>query len=534
MTTGNVLYYGDNLDVLRRYVPDESVDLIYLDPPFNSNASYNVLFKAPSGEKAAAQIQAFDDTWHWSHQADEAYQELVTGRTSVAIAKHMTAMRNVLGPSDMLAYLVMMAPRLVELRRVLKPTGSLYLHCDPTASHYLKLLLDAVFGSERFINEVIWKRTFAHNRTVRYGPVHDVLLFYSKGADWFWREQYVPYDDTYIENFYHHVEPGTNRRYMLDNVTSNRPGGRFLWNGKPPPGKRFWGYGEAKMKEFEAEGRLIYSKNGIPRYKRYLDEMPGQLLQDVWVDIPPISSHSSERLGYPTQKPLALLERIIVASCPEDGVVLDPFCGCGTAIDAAEHLDRRWVGIDLTYIAIDLIIKRLRHRYGPDFRSTFTTNGIPEDVQGAQALFARNPFDFERWAVSLVGGEPNQKQVGDQGIDGRIRFDAGAGEVGVAAVSVKGGQQINPSMVQSLVGAMQQEHADMAVLVTMRNPTPGMKQAAEVSGIYRHDISSNTYPKVQIITVAELLKGQRLEMPMVFLPYIKATARAASEAQSLW
>jgi len=197
-------------------------------------------------------------------------------------------------------------------------------------------------------------------------------------------------------------------------------------------------------------------------------------------------------------------------------------------------LDRRWVGIDLTYIAIDLIIKRLRHRYGPDFRSTFTTNGIPEDVQGAQALFARNPFDFERWAVSLVGGEPNQKQVGDQGIDGRIRFDAGAGEVGVAAVSVKGGQQINPSMVQSLVGAMQQEHADMAVLVTMRNPTPGMKQAAEVSGIYRHDISSNTYPKVQIITVAELLKGQRLEMPMVFLPYIKATARAASEAQSLW
>jgi site-specific DNA-methyltransferase (adenine-specific) len=459
--SGNVLYYGDNLDVLHRYVKDESVDLVYLDPPFNSNASYNVLFKTHSGEQASAQIHAFDDTWEWSHQADNTYSELTTGATPVHVAKFMVAMMAVLGRTDLMAYLVMMTPRLIELRRVLKPTGSIYLHCDPTASHYLKMLMDAVFGADNFLNEVIWCYGLGGS-SARYWPrKHDDILWYSQQPD----GQYFVAD-------------------MIP-ATSNRMAGEL---------------------------------------KKALD---------YW-EIPTINNMAKERLGYPTQKPLALLERIVRSSCPEGGIVLDPFCGCGTTIDAAQELKRGWIGIDITYIAIDLIIKRLRHRYGPDIRSTFTTNGIPEDIQGAEALFARNPFDFERWAISLVGGEPNQKQVGDQGIDGRIRFDAGAGKVGVAAVSVKGGQQINPSMVQSLVGAMQQEHADMAVLITMREPTPGMKQAAALSGIYRHDISSNTYPKVQIVTVAELLKGQRLKIPTVFLPYIKATARPASEAQSLW
>jgi DNA modification methylase len=520
------LFYGDNLPVLREKIDDETVDLIYLDPPFNSKATYNVLYESRPGEKSQAQIHAFDDTWHWGPEIEDEYDLLTTSAFPIEVARFLRAMRTVLESSDMMAYLVMMAPRLVEIRRVLKPNGSVYLHCDPTASHYLKLLMDAVFEPQSFVNEIIWKRTSAHNRTVRYGPVHDIILFYAKGEPWYWKEQYVPYDQTYTDSFYRHIEPDTGRRFRLDNVTSNRPGGKYLWQGKPPPGKRYWGYGEETMKRFEAEGRLIYSKNGIPSYKRYLDEMPGQLLQDVWTDIPPIGSHAAERLGYPTQKPIALMERIIKASCPPDGIVLDPFCGCGTTVDAAQATGRRWIGIDVTYIAIDVITTRLEHRYGGEILSTFSTDGIPEDIEGAKALFSRNPFDFETWAVSLVKGQPNEKQVGDKGVDGRISFDAGPDQTGIAVVSVKGGKQVNPSMVQSLVGAMKQANAEIGIFICMNKPTPGMREVADRGGIYRHSATGNKYPKIQIITIAELLAGTKPKMPTVILPYIKAAGAA--------
>ena len=330
----NTLYYGDNLDVLRRYVPDESVDLVYLDPPFNSNASYNVLFKERSGEESPAQIKAFTDTWEWTQESERTFeQEIVLNPETPPNVKEMvSAFRQFIGSNAMMAYLVMMTPRLVQLRRVLKPTGSIYLHCDPTASHYLKLLMDAVFGKENFRTEITWKRTSAHSDTrqgrQQHGRVHDLILFYSKSGSWTWNAIYTEYDQSYVDQFYRHVESGTGRRYRLGDLTG--PGGAAKGN---PSYEvlgvtRYWRYSKDRMAELLKEGRVVQTRPGaVPAYKRYLDEMPGVPLQDLWTDIRPIASQARERLGYPTQKPQALLERIIEASSNEGDVVLDPFCG---------------------------------------------------------------------------------------------------------------------------------------------------------------------------------------------------------------
>lgn len=520
---GNVLYYGDNLEVLRERVGTETIDLVYLDPPFNSNRSYNVLFRRRSGEEAQAQIEAFDDTWTWSQESERQYEDLVAGGAPVRVADAVQAMRRLLGDNDVLAYLVMMTARLVELHRVLKHTGSLYLHCDPTASHYLKILLDAVFGPERFLAEVIWKRTSAHNRVRRFGPVHDTILGYAKGTDWTWNPIYVPYDREYIDRDYRRVEPGTGRRYRISDLTSNNPGSRYEFHGLLPPGGRYWAYAKETLERFESEGRIVWSSNGYPQYKRYLDEMPGQMAQDLWTDVPQINNRSRERLGYPTQKPVTLLERIIQASSDSGQVVLDPFCGCGTTVDAAQKLGRRWIGIDITYLAIDLINKRLKATYGEDIVGTYSIRGIPHDLDGARALFEANPFDFERWVVSLMDGQANEKQVGDKGLDGIIRFpiDNQTG-TGRALVSVKGGRQVNPGMVRDLVGTVQQQHAEMGIFVCMTEPTSGMLEVARKSGSYVWQVSGRQYPKVQVLRVSELLAGKRPDMPTPFLPYVQA------------
>jgi DNA modification methylase len=349
----NRLYYGDNLDVLHRYVRDESVDLVYLDPPFNSARDYNILFAHRDGAKSPAQIRAFEDTWQWDMTAAETFHTVVTAGGQ--IAEVLQAFRVFLGESDMLAYLTMMAPRLAELHRVLRNTGSLYLHCDPTASHYLKVLLDAVFGPTHCRTEIVWKRSSAHSDTKQgrkqHGHIHDVLLFYTKSDEWTWNPLYTPYDPEYIREFYRYVDEETGRRYRLDNLTAAKPGGdtSYEWKGRKPYKGRYWAYSKEKMEKFEKEGRLYYPKGkGTPSYKRYLDEMPGVALQDIWTDIRPLSGQTAERLGYPTQKPEALLERIIASSTDPGDVVLDPFCGCGTTVAAAQKLDRRWVGIDIT------------------------------------------------------------------------------------------------------------------------------------------------------------------------------------------
>ena len=489
MPNNNQLYYGDNLDILRQHVPNESVDLIYLDPPFNSDATYNVLFKTHAGDESRAQIEAFDDTWHWGPQAEEEYEELTRGRTTVEVARFIQAMRTVLGDSDMLAYLVMMAPRLLEMRRVMKPTANIYLHCDPTASHYIKILMDAIFEPKHFINEIIWCYETGGRARNSFPRKHDTILRYglSEKPAFFPAQIALPRDFSTMHETIRIDEDG--RRYQ-----ANIKGGK--------------------------------------EYRYYEDD--GVLPNDWWVDIQALNPAAKERLGYPTQKPLALLDRIILSGTQPGDVVLDPFCGCGTAVDAAQQLDRQWIGIDITYIAIDLIVKRLQHRYGDKIRDSFTTNGIPKDVESADALFARNPFDFERWAVSIVNGQPNQKQVGDRGVDGRIRFDAGMDAPGMAIVSVKGGQQLNPAMVRDLAGTMAHENADMAVLVTRSEPTRGMLDAAASSGVYQLSRALNRYPRIQIMTVAELLDGKRPQMPPIYLPYIQAKSRGDSKAVPLF
>ncbi|MCH9011160.1 MAG: site-specific DNA-methyltransferase, partial [Chloroflexi bacterium] len=366
----NALYYGDNLQVLRDHIPDESVDLIYLDPPFNSNASYNVLFRERTGEESPAQIKAFTDTWKWTQETERTFHEdiILDSSTSSDVKDMITAFREFIGGNALMAYLVMMTPRLVEMRRVLKPSGSIYLHCDPTASHYLKIVMDTIFGKDRFRNEITWKRTTAHGDarqgSSHFGRIHDNILYYSKEKNFTWNQQYTPYDQDYIDRYYKFVDEN-GRRYWKDNLTAAKPGGdtRYEWKGKLPPPNRYWAYSKSNMEKLEAEGRIVYSSTGTPMYKRYLDQMPGRPVQDIWDDIRGLGglgSNKAERLGYPTQKPISLLERIIQSSSNEGYVVLDPFCGCGTAVAAAEKLNRNWIGIDITHLAVTLMKNRLK------------------------------------------------------------------------------------------------------------------------------------------------------------------------------
>lgn len=528
----NKLYYGDNLDVLREHIADNSIDLVYLDPPFNSDRSYNVLFREKSGEEAQAQIEAFDDTWTWSHESEHLYVELMNGPAPVQVKDAVDAMRKLLGDNDVFAYLVMMTVRLIELRRVLKETGSIYLHCDPTASHYLKVLMDAAFGPTNFRNEISWQRSGAKNDPKRYGRSHDVILFFTAGKTFTWSAQYTPFDQKSIEKNYTHIEPETGRRYRRGDLTAAKPGGDvdFEWHGVRPYKGRHWAYSRENLEKMDADGRIEFRKTGMPVYKRYLDEQPGVPLQDIWTDVR-LTSSDKERLGYPTQKPLALLERIIRASSNEGDVVLDPFCGCGTTIDAAEKLKRRWIGIDVTTLAVDLIDARLRHSYGESIRNSYELLGIPRDHAGAAALFARSPFEFERWCVMMLDGQPNQKQTGDKGIDGVIRFPTdGRGNTDKILVSVKGGTT-NPGHVRDLIGTVHSQKAAMGVFVCMSKASKGMSEAANHSGLYNHPRDGKTYPKVQIITVDELLNDKRPNLPSTLLPYFQAQKRVEEDEQ---
>ena len=509
----NTLYYGDNLDVLRRYIADESVDLVYLDPPFNSNATYNVLF-AEHGEKAASQIKAFEDTWTWDDEAARTYFETVQAGGEVANA--LKAFYTLLSTSNMMAYLAMMAPRLVELRRVLKPTGSIWLHCDPTASHYLKLLMDAVFGPENFRNEIVWKRTTAHSDSKRAGRIHDILLFYSKGREYQWNRVYQPYDDAYVERYYRYKDED-GRAYASGDVAAAGPGPARVFRGElrePPPGSH-WRFSQEKLDEHIASGRIFFTKNGFPRYKRYLDEMPGMPLQDIWADkdVQAVVSWSAEGLGYPTQKPEALLERIINASSNEGDVVLDPFCGCGTAIAVAQRLKRRWVGIDITHLAVNLMKHRLLSAFGEGIKAEYDVIGEPVDVAGARQLAKDDPYQFQWWALGLVGARPvEQKKGADKGIDGRIYFHEGdPTDLKQVILSVKAGANLHRNMVHELNGVLQREGAQIGVLITMEEPTKPMREEAAAAGFYESPWGKHR--RLQLFTVAALLDGMRVDAP---------------------
>ncbi|MDR0528472.1 MAG: restriction endonuclease, partial [Zoogloeaceae bacterium] len=435
------------------------------------------------------------------------------GETNVA--EMIQAMRRFLGENDMMAYLVMMARRLLELHRVLKPTGSLYLHCDPIASHYLKIVLDAVFGKTRFGSEISWRRSSAHNdaRQGRRlpGNIRDVILFYTKSETWTWNWLYTPYDESYVRNFYTHVDEKTGRRYRLDNLTAAKSGGDVSYEfcGTRPYKGRYWAYSRENMEKFLAEGRLHFPENGgTPSYKRYLDEMPGVPLQNDWPDIRPVPPN--EYLGYPTQKPLALLERIVQASSNEGDVVLDPFCGCGTAVHAAQKLGRKWIGIDVTHLAIALIEKRLKDAF-PGVG--FAVLGTPRDMEGARDLAARDKYQFQWWACSLVNAQPYQgkKKGADGGIDGLIYFQDEPKAHKKIVVSVKGG---GVAMVRDLVGVLERERAEIGLFVTLAPPTRPMLAEAAKAGFYRSPALSGEFPRLQLLTVEGLLEGrERAEYP---------------------
>ena len=519
----NHLHYGDNLTVLRDSIRDASVDLIYLDPPFNSNASYNVLFKGPAGAKSAAQIEAFDDTWHWNDSAEAAFGDVMRGGNA-ADSTMLRAIRGFLGDNDMMAYLAMMAVRLVELHRVLRPTGSLYLHCDPTASHYLKILLDAVFGKASFVNEIIWKRTSAHSSAKRWGPVHDTLLFYAKSTEMLWNKTHEKYDEDYVKKFYRHSDE--RGLYQVDNLTgAGRRGGD---SGKPwrdvdvNTKGRHWAVPIALLQrlglngeidgmttqqklDFLDENDLIYwpPNNGMPRLKRHLDYQPGVAIQDIVTDVAPLSAHARERLGYPTQKPVALLERILNASSNPGDTVLDPFCGCGTTVHAAQKLGRNWIGIDVTHLAVGLIEKRLRDAFEG---VQFTTHGTPQDLDGARDLAARGQFhEFEKWALSLIAAQPGNlgKKGADKGIDGNLYF--GAKHEGRAIVSVKAGDNIGVAMIRDLRGVIEREGAAIGVFLTLTEPSKPM--ITEAAGAGQFDLPGFApVPRIQIVTIAQAMQ----------------------------
>ena len=517
----NTLYYGDNLDVLRRYIQDESVDLVYLDPPFKSDQDYNVLFAEQDGSRAAAQIKAFGDMWQWDEASARAYQDVVEAGGQVS--QVLQSFRGFLGDNDMLAYLAMMAPRLVELRRALKPTGSLYLHCDPTASHYLKILLDAIFGPMNFRNEITWQRTESHNTAGRYGNVADILLFYVKSEEATWNRCFhrysgQKYSPQQMQRFRHVDEDG--RRYKLDDLTAPRPdsdSGKFEWRGTLPGPTRGWGYKQSKLEQWWAEGRIQAKRDGTPRMdglKVYLDEAEGKPLQNIWTDIQRISNTSSERLGYPTQKPEALLERIITASSNEGDIVLDPFCGCGTAIAAAQKLHRSWIGIDITHLAIGLIKHRLRDTFGDDITQSYEVVGEPVSLPDAEVLGKDDPFQFQWWALGLVGARPvEQKKGADKGIDGRLYFhdDVAGAKTKQIIFSVKAGRTSVPH-VRDLRGVIERENAEIGVLLSLQEPTKPMRTEAMGAGFYESPWGTR-HPRIQLLTVTDLLLGKGVNRP---------------------
>lgn len=476
----NVLYYGDNLRILREYIPDNSIDLIYLDPPFNSKRDYNVLFKE-SGQESEAQIEAFTDTWRWGPETEKTYYDIVMN-TPQNVADLIDSFCKFLGHSDVTAYLVMMTPRLRELHRVLKSEGSIYLHCDPSASHYLKVLMDQIFGKENFRNEIIWhyrkwpsgNRQFQHN--------HDVLLFYSK---------------TQGNSRVFNIE-------YMDRAESTK--------------KRF---GESVIVSgYDERGRRIPSK--VKQEKSL-----GVPLDDVWDigRVPPIKQL------FPTQKPEPLLERIIKASSNKNDIILDPFCGCGTAIVAAQKLGRRWIGIDITHLAIGVIRRRLRDIFG-DIK--FEVIGEPKDLAGARELARqRDRYQFQWWALDLVGAQPmsDRKKGSDKGIDGVIPFIEGRDGLKRVIVQVKSGK-VNPAQIRDLKGVLDREKGQIGVFITLENPTPEMKKEATISGFYHSDFWNKDYPKIQILTIEDLLRGKKVEMPPQKEPFKRAVP-VKTEAENM-
>lgn len=507
----NTLYLGDCLNVLRESVPDESVDLVYIDPPFNSKRDYNIFF---DDKEIQTQRIAFEDTWTLKNIQD-SLAELHTLQTDKLYELLQTYQR--VAPHAF-PYLTMMSLRILELHRVLKPTGSFYLHCDPTMSHYLKTVCDIIFGAKNFRNEIIWQRTrSAKKQSNFYGKTNDnVFLFTKDDHQFIFNSQYIPLREEYIKSHYNYVDTDTGRKYMLDNFTQKGQGERRKFGEKKltPPSGKHWIWSQERIDEGISTGKIVFTKNGMPRLKRYLDESKGEYLQNIWNDIPEINSQAIERLGYPTQKPKALLERIIKASSNEGDTVLDAFCGCGTTVDAAEGLHRNWIGIDISPIAISLIKRRLNDTYG-EHLNKFEVRGTPTDEQSAVALWQQNPNAFQDWWLTEfeVFSTTFGTKGADKGIDGISQYltDPKTQNVIRAAFQVKGGIHIQSKDIDALLGAMDKHKCELGVFLTIAEPTKPMLDTIAASGFV--EIPGFKIPRLQILTLEDYFKNKLLKLP---------------------
>lgn len=570
----NTLYYGDNIDILRDYIKDDTIDLVYLDPPFNSKQIYNIIYHEKDGTQSAAQVRAFTDTWKWDEVASKMYDKVVEAGGPPSTA--MQALRTLLGDNDMLAYLSIMAPRFIELRRVLKPTGSIYLHCDPTASHYLKIIMDSIFGPDQFRNEIIWRRTGAHGTRRSFGPIHDTILFYSKSKDYYFNIVKKPYMKGHVESRYREDSTGKMKFTTGGNILtgsgitkgeSGKP-----WKGFDPSKKnRHWaipGYLSEQMPaDFYKLGVLgkldaLYMAGLVeilpdaewPTPVKYLKDDDGQPCQDIWSyqpytegtvygndegidqDVAWLGTTDPERLGYPTQKPVGLLNRIILSSCPPDGTVLDPFCGCGTTIEAAQQLNRRWIGIDITHLAITLIRSRMNDIFPG--APNYVVVGEPVDIEGAKSLSLEDRYQFQWWALGKVGARPvssERKKGADKGIDGKLFFhEVEGGPTKKIIISVKSGK-VQSRDVRDLIGVVGREKAQIGALLTLEKPSRPMVKEAVNAGFYKPDYAISAdekYPMIQILTIEDLLEGKNIDYPHLRnVTYRKAVAKPKKATQ---
>jgi site-specific DNA-methyltransferase (adenine-specific) len=568
----NVLYYGDNLEILRKHISENSIDLVYLDPPFNSKKDYNILFKENGGVESEAQIKAFTDTWHWTQTAENTYHDIVTNGP-LKVGQLIGALHDAIGQNDVMAYLVMMATRLIELHRVLKPTGSLYLHCDPTASHYLKLVLDQIFGPANFKNEIIWRRTGTHNATRIFGPIHDVILFYSKADTYLFNVVRRPYMKEHVRRRYREDSDGrsvfSSGGNVLTGAGATQGDSGQPWRGFDPTAKnRHWAvpsfYEQLMPDEYKnlpptEKLEALYHAGHIriepgvawPVMVRYLDERDGMPVPDIWAyqpytegtlhgtdqgidaDVAWMGTTDPERLGYPTQKSEGLLERIIKASSNEGDIVLDPFCGCGTALVAAQKLNRRWIGIDITHLAITLMRNRLRDSF-PGIQ--FEVIGEPVDLASAKVLARQDRYQFQWWALGLIKARPlgEKKKGADKGIDGVIQFiDDPSGKPKRAVVQVKSGHvAVNAIRELKAVAA----HDALGIFITLEPPTGPMQTEAVSTGFYHSPGWNKDYPKIQILTIEELLHGKTVDMPpqtQTSVTFTKAPKVSKKEGEQL-
>lgn len=548
----NRLFYGDNLDVLRSKIASDSVDLCYIDPPFNSKRNYFQIYNNQGGEDRA-QAQAFVDTWEWGDEAETGLawitdiDRLNSGRLTPQTVALIRGLDQVLGHGSLFAYLIHMTQRIVEIHRVLKPTGSFYLHCDPTASHYLKIILDAVFCGQGgdFINEIVWKRAETVKGNTGQGAKFfdrntDIIFFYTKSDKFKFFAQYKPYSQSYIDNFYKHVEPD-GRRYQLISMTG--PGGESKGNPyyEVMGVKRHWRYTRERMAQLLADGLVVQTSPGsVPRKKLYLDDGKGVPIQSLWDDVPALHSQAAERLGYPTQKPEALLERIIKASSNEGDVVLDAYCGCGTTVAVAQRLGRQWIGIDITYQSIALILKRLEDRYPADWpaiEAGIKLDGVPRDLASAQALANRKDDktrkEFEKWSIltySKNQARINEKKGADGGVDGIAYFLLDKDTNGKAIFQVKSGKSGRGDLA-TLNSDRIREKAEFGFLITMDLPTKPMLNEIAEAGKYNHPMLQREDDRLQVITIAEILAGKRLDLPMARTDAVKSAAAISDDAR---